>query len=75
MKRIRIREASPSQKAVMAEPAKGKEAFQMSKGGKGVVWLGRKPHKHEMMVEVSQITSQGTRKTSDRHIRSCRFHN
>ncbi|CAO2605671.1 Zinc finger protein 638 [Lemmus lemmus] len=32
MKRIRIGKASPSQKAVMAEPAKGKEAFPMNEG-------------------------------------------
>lgn len=28
----------------MAEPAKGEEAFQMSEGGKGAVWVGRKPY-------------------------------
>lgn len=42
MKRVRIGKASPSQKAVMAEPAKGKEAFQMNEGGKGAVWVGTK---------------------------------
>lgn len=42
MKRVRIGKASPSQKAVMAEPAKGKEAFQMNEGGKGAVWVGKK---------------------------------
>ncbi|KAH0515920.1 Zinc finger protein 638 [Microtus ochrogaster] len=55
MKRVRIGKASPSQKAVMAEPAKGKEAFQMNEGVEEAELNDSEPDEKRKKTEDSPV--------------------
>ncbi|XP_076423168.1 zinc finger protein 638 isoform X19 [Peromyscus maniculatus bairdii] len=55
MKRVRIGKASPSQKAVMAEPAKGEEAFQMSEGVEETELKESEPDEKRKKTEDSSV--------------------
>uniref|UniRef100_A0A8C2QML6 Zinc finger protein 638 n=1 Tax=Cricetulus griseus TaxID=10029 RepID=A0A8C2QML6_CRIGR len=55
IERVRIGEASPSQKAVMAEPAKGQEAFQMSKGVEEADLKNLEPDEKRKKTEDSSV--------------------
>lgn len=54
-KRVRIGKTPPSEKAVVTEPVKGEEAFQINEGKAGLVKGGRRVIQHEVVVEVPKI--------------------
>lgn len=52
---MRIGKTPPSEKAVMAEAAKGEEGFQISEGKASLIEVGERIPQHEVVVKVPKM--------------------